>query len=124
MLTETSMPWRTLSVTTQKFSNWARMRSSEACAVPGSASWISAWMWPTRSLPCSLRTSAAVAWVTSLPGVFLNLRSANSRLADRQLATADTSSRVGFGPSPLPSGSGSSVIRSAMVVSSKRMRKL
>ena len=58
-----------------------------------------------------------------LPGLFLYLRSENSRLALRQLATAATSMRDGFGPVSLPSGADSSVCSAGIAVSSNSMRK-
>ncbi|PKM15975.1 MAG: hypothetical protein CVV12_05740 [Gammaproteobacteria bacterium HGW-Gammaproteobacteria-2] len=120
--TATLMPARTLWVTTQKFSNWARMRSRFWYCAAGSARCSTTSARGMRQRPSASRSVWAVAVVRSAPGWFLNLRSANNRLADRQLATAASSSREGFGPLSSPSGGGSSVIRSSTALPSKRMR--
>ena len=80
--------WRDISAS-------ARLLGHLGCAF--AAVWL---LLPDMPVVYVIVLTVAVAWVTSLPGVFLNLRRANNKLADRQFATADNSSRVGFGPSP------------------------
>ena len=66
-------------------------------------------MRPTRKRLSALRTIETVPLARIEAGSFLNFRSANSRLAARQLVTATASRRTGLGPALVPSGGVSSV---------------
>jgi len=114
MLTFTSIPLRTLSVTIQK--SWKTSRHLFDLGMSSAliAGWSFTFIDAILHLPFSfLRITVSTDAFRPSTSTLALLRQ-KSRLELRQLPTAAESMREGFGPAFLPSGSASSVTSSGM----------